>query len=169
MTKSERITLWFLLSIAALWASVVVVSVAVLPAQGAALSQQQAMMLYTVAGGELGIGWPPKPPEIRIVPLEDLRAVVCPGKQCRMMGAFFDGVVYLRDDLDFSNPYHSSIVVHEMAHYIQWWKRGGNATTCEEFQRREDEAFAVQARVMQKAGHDTMQVLASATAVVCRQ
>ena len=170
--KMEKVAMFALFIIFGWWVIALLLAIfAIRPAQASSdLSPQQAMLLYTVAGGELGIGWPDKPPEIRPgMTQARLTALVCPKTgNCRPRAVFMSGVVYLRNDMDFSQPYDASVVAHEMVHYFQWWKRGGPAYGCQEWQDREAQAYAVQARIMEKAGHDSAPVRVSMSYSACQ-
>lgn len=130
------------------------------PARAADLTPTQAVSLYAMASGLSGIVLAERAPDIMLVPASTLRAMACPHKdadRCPVFGLFTRGKIWLDATLDFADPYASSILLHEMVHYLQD-ARDGLATTCEEWERREAQAYQVQVVALARAGADTMRV-----------
>lgn len=136
------------------WALLLVLVVS--EARAAELTQDQATGLYAMAYGQAGF-IPDKAPIIRVT--KDMPCQRCLGWQQ-------DDVIYLSDTLDFSTPLALSIVLHEMTHYIAY-VRYGRAKDCGEWLRREYEAYGVQIRALEKAGHDATQPRMSMKMLQC--
>lgn len=68
-----------------------------------------------------GLPAPERMPEIVRVPHSYLVQAACNGRECKVMGWFPPGeTIYLDDRLDPRDNLHaSSVVVHEMVHYLQ--------------------------------------------------
>ena len=122
------------------------------------LADGQGAASLTVAAAELGIGRPEQFQTIKLTTKQALRAMLCPSESCEPRGGQVGDTIYLSEDMDFGDPFDESVVVHEMVHYIQWWKagghRGGEARDCWENISREVKAYAIQQRVLERAGHD---------------
>lgn len=130
------------------------------------LTPEHAAHLYAMAYGQAGLPLPERAPTIRLVPQATLREIIaCP--DCPVRGLQIQDTVYVDEALDFANPYHASVLLHEMVHYLQWSARG-EASTCEEFAERERHALAVQGHVLAMAGLDRLALLAAARNIVCR-
>lgn len=133
------------------------------------LSPELQKSLYTLAQSQTGLPLPARPPTIHFASQEELRLLVgC--AQCRPNGLQVDEHVYVDAALDFSKDYDISILVHELVHYLQW-SMAGPAKSCEEWRNREQQAFAVQTRVLEMAGAGTMRVRLSAQLLLraCRE
>lgn len=97
---------------------------------------------------------PAQLPEVVAVPHSYLVKAACNGRECKVMGWFPPGQrIYLderlrpRDDL-----LASSVVVHEMVHYLQQESRGGLAGSCADFIALEREAYQVQREFLHRYG-----------------
>lgn len=91
----------------------------------------------------------------RVVAIEpaELQQRVC-GQACRVYAWYApDGMIYLDSRL---NPETSimakSVLVHELVHHIQRMRLGGPAADCDEWARREREAFGIQASWLRMNG-----------------
>lgn len=108
------------------------------------LSEMQAIYLYGVAYGNVGIGLPERAPVIRSVPQAEIAQRYC-GKSCSVRAAQFGPEILADEKLDYSDPRQSSIVLHELVHYVQWARLGPVAPNdCQEHRRRELQAYAIQ-------------------------
>lgn len=139
------------------------------PAAAADLTPMQAASLYAIASGLSGIPLADKSPDIMLVPAETLRAMACPNKEpdrCPVYGLFTRGRIWVDASLDFSDAYASSILLHEMVHYLQD-ARDGPAASCEEWERREAQAYQAQMVAMSHAGIDTTRVRLSSQMARC--
>lgn len=112
-------------------------------------SRDQLISLYASAYGRLGIGIPDKPPHIYPVSKETLRELVRCQNSCQVQGAQVADSVFYWEGTDFSNPIESSWLLHEIVHYVQYWKKGP-AKTCQEKADREWEAYKIQAYVLEQ-------------------
>lgn len=94
-----------------------------------------------------GYPMPDHPPQISMVPQSYLRLAACGGHQCKVIGWFPPGeTIYLDDRLDPElDLIGSSVVVHEMVHYLQHLSGKHPAPySCEESLAMEREAYQAQ-------------------------
>jgi hypothetical protein len=108
-------------------------------------------------------------PEVVVVPHSYLVAEACGGHECKVLGWYPPGQkIFLDDRLDPVNSlYASSIVVHEMVHYLQ--QQSGHyeeGPTCSSAIERERQAYAVQREFLVRSG-EYLPVGASMHAVGC--
>lgn len=109
-------------------------------------SRDQLSSAYALAYGWLGIGIPDKPPHIYPVSKATLYELVnC--QQCPVKAVQIGDSIFYDETMNFSDPLDSSVLAHEMAHYVQWWKKG-KAKTCEEKMEREWEAYKFQSHIL---------------------
>jgi hypothetical protein len=99
---------------------------------------------------------PGQPPEVLARPHSFFVERACNGRECKVMGWYAGGRnVYIDERLDAEKDLlASSIVVHEMVHYLQAVARGDDtlkdgaafstAPSCEQIVRWEHEAYAAQ-------------------------
>lgn len=91
---------------------------------------------------------PLKPPEVVMVPHSHLVQAACGGRECKVMGWFPPGDrIYLDERLKLRESLHaSSVLVHEMVHYLQHQRRGEDRSpySCTEAVAMEREAYQVQ-------------------------
>jgi hypothetical protein len=99
---------------------------------------------------------PAKAPDVVMVPHAHLVQAACGGRECKVMGWFPPGErIYLderlkpRDDL-----LATSVVVHEMVHYLQYVRRGRPTEpySCPEAMAMEREAYQVQREFLHRYG-----------------
>jgi len=107
---------------------------------------------------------PAEPPNVVEQPHAFFVEKACNGRECKVMGWYAGGAdIYIDDRLDPENDLHaSSIVVHEMVHYLQGIARGadglkggaafGTTPTCQQFVRWEHEAYGVQREYILRYG-----------------
>jgi len=99
---------------------------------------------------------PTTPPELRYVERGFLVEHACGGRKCSALGWYDnDGHIYIDERLrDQDTPFVRSIIVHEMVHYLQDLSGKFDPAACEDYNRREREAYAVQREfVARAAGH----------------
>lgn len=118
----------------------------------AELKAPQAGSLYAIAYGSVG-HLPQKPPTIVITQRDKMCAIADMKPGCPVRGLQLDDTIYLDETLDFDDPLDASIALHEMAHYVQW-DRDGRAKDCNEWIKREEEAYRVQIHALNKIGVD---------------
>lgn len=102
-----------------------------------------------------GYSRPAAQPEIVVVPHSYLVAEACGGRECKVLGWYPPGQrIFLDDRLDPVNSlYASSIVVHEMVHFLQQQSgRFEEGFTCASALEREREAYAVQREFLLRSG-----------------
>jgi len=91
---------------------------------------------------------PDHKPSVQIVSPSFLQAAACNGRpHCKVMGWFPPGdAIYLDERLDFEHDLlASSVVVHEMVHYLQHQSGKYRAPySCEDFLAMEREAYQAQ-------------------------
>jgi hypothetical protein len=119
---------------------------------GGELSREQSMYLYAVAYGELG-HIPATPPVVHMAPRVELCRIAGMRDSCAVLGLETNGQVYLDESLDFTNPLHASIALHEFVHYVQRDQRG-DVTDCVEYMRREHQAYQIQIESLARIGAD---------------
>ena len=112
--------------------------------------------LLEQASQDLGIAVPSitsnKYPLIKIVPRDQVELVVCNNK-CDALAAQWENIIYIADEVDLSALEGQSIMYHEMIHALQYAKYG-KAPSCQEWARREIEAYILQDQWVQKQGED---------------
>lgn len=87
------------------------------------------------------------PPEVRFETQAFFVSNACGGRQsCKVLGWYADrGVIHVHERLaEMRTLFASSLVVHEMVHYLQQASGRFAANDCEAFVQREIEAYAVQ-------------------------
>jgi hypothetical protein len=107
---------------------------------------------------------PAEPPVVVPKPHAFFVQQACHGQECKVMGWYAGGKnLYVDDTLDPENSlFGSSIVVHEMVHYLQGVARGDDALqggaaftvapSCEQVVHWEREAYAVQREYILRYG-----------------
>jgi hypothetical protein len=117
------------------------------------LSEQQIASVYAAAVVAGGLGEPERPPIVHLLNIWKLRQMTGCG-DCRIRGAFIDNEIYIDEALDFADPHQRSILLHEMVHYLQQAKLG-EVKDCNEWLRREWEAFDIQIKELVRQGYST--------------
>lgn len=79
-------------------------------------------------------------PMVLIVPAESM--------PCPCEAAYDDRRLYIRNNINWTDPRWLSIVLHELEHHRQFVKRG-DARDCTEWLAREQEALAVQRQYLE--------------------
>jgi hypothetical protein len=107
---------------------------------------------------------PAEPPVVIAKPHAFFVEQACNGRECKVLGWYAGGRnVYIDQTLDPENSlFASSIVVHEMVHYLQGVARGADALgtgaafsdapSCEQSVQWEHEAYAVQREYILRYG-----------------
>ena len=112
--------------------------------------------LLEQASQDLGIEIPSltsdKYPHVMIVPRDQVELVVCDNK-CDALAAQWGNIVYIADEVDLTTVEGQSIMYHEMIHALQYAKYG-KAPSCQQWSRREIEAYVLQDQWVQKQGED---------------
>jgi hypothetical protein len=100
--------------------------------------------IHATAGYEV----PATLPTVQFVSHQVLVDTMCNGVDCSVAGMYLYGdSVYLDDRLDVENdPFHRSILLHELVHYVQ--RQSGRFTppSCATWLAAEREAYRLQAR-----------------------
>ena len=102
-----------------------------------------------------GYARPGAAPEIVMAPHSYLVAEACGGHECQVLGWYPPGQkIFLDDRLDPADSlYASSIVVHEMVHFLQQqFGHFEEGFTCASALSRESEAYAVQREFLLRSG-----------------
>jgi hypothetical protein len=115
------------------------------------LSEQQIARIYAAAVVAGDLGEPENPPIVHLLNMGELRQMIGCG-DCRIRGAFINNEIYIDEALDFADPHVQSILLHEMVHYLQQAKLG-EAKDCNEWLRRELEAFDIQIKELIRQGY----------------
>ena len=135
--------------------------------QAAELTPGQAHNAYAIAFGHAGF-LPARAPIINLVNRATLCQFARMKEDCPIRALTYpNGVIGLDETLDFSNPHDAAILIHEMVHYVDWAK-DGPATNCAEWLRREQRAYTIQGRALEKVGADTSQLYLSLRALQCQ-
>jgi hypothetical protein len=98
---------------------------------------------------------PTQTPELVRVPHAFMVTRACNGRECRVLGWFAGGrEIYIDERLDPQNDlFHSSIVVHELVHYLQQEAARLSAVSgCGESLALEREAYSVQSSYLTRYG-----------------
>ena len=136
------------------------------PALPVQLSDRQAALIYAMAWSQSGLPLPDRPPTIHLTTRERLRTLLgC--TDCPVRGLQLRDTIYLDRALNFADPYDASILLHELVHYLQW-AAGGEVSDCDEWARRERQAYAIQAHVLTMAGLERAHILLTARQIVCK-
>lgn len=96
---------------------------------------------------------PGTPPEIEFKPRSFFVETACLGNERCKAAAWYDyqGVIYLDEILkDRTDAISRSVVVHEMAHYLQDISGEYKVKTCEINQKLEREAYSIQRQYLRK-------------------
>lgn len=102
-----------------------------------------------------GYSPPAHPPEIMVVSHAYLEEAACEGRHCKVLGWFPPGErIFIDDQLDAQDDlYASSVVVHEMVHYLQQTSGKYHAPySCQEAIAMEREAYAAQQAYLVRYG-----------------
>ena len=109
-----------------------------------------------------GYSMPSTPPEVVAKPHSFFVENACNGRECRVLGWYAGGrTVYIDERLDAQDLLGSSIVVHEMVHYLQAVARGDDGPksgaytvmpSCEQLIHWEHEAYNVQREYIVRQG-----------------
>lgn len=109
------------------------------------------VQLYMAVQGITGYPAPASMPEVRQMPRAELQRLVCTGP-CQIR-AFYHPEMGVIVDEEFnlkSNPYHQSILLHELVHHAQHvaGRFDSLASACEARSASESEAYDVQNRYL---------------------
>jgi hypothetical protein len=83
-----------------------------------------------------------EPPMIVIVPAHAM--------PCQCEASYEDRKMYLRNDVNWTDPRWLSIVLHELEHHRQFLKRG-TAHDCSEWMERERQALLLQTEYLERS------------------
>lgn len=108
------------------------------------------------------------PPRIEYLEPAVLQQRVC-GKPCNAQAWFSpEGVIFLDERIDPSRfVVAKGILLHELVHHLQFSIKGGKAANCEEWVRREREAYRVQGQWLWNQGIDATPLMWQARTVNC--
>jgi hypothetical protein len=150
----EKILHWLVIAVGCVFAVAAVLAIS--NARAAELTPEQARGIYYVAYGQYHgpREWLEQMPVIHIVSPADLCARQNLPPDCPIKATYLPGHVYASSTLDFSDPFHASILLHELVHHMQQLKNGP-ARNCLEALRREHEAYMIQSDVLMKSGLGT--------------
>jgi hypothetical protein len=86
-------------------------------------------------------------PRIAFVQAHLIADIMCDGHpRCPVLGMYLRGdTIFLDDRLDVhGNDYHTSILLHELVHYVQHQSGRFAESDCESWVKQEQEAFRIQ-------------------------
>ena len=114
------------------------------------IDSNETMEIYRLAQSLSHIPAPSYPPAIYLATVEQMSAAICPDRGCPVQG-FQSGVnIYIDKDLDLSEPFSATVLLHEFVHFLQYAKYGV-ARNCAENMLRERQAYAVQNEALARA------------------
>ena len=116
------------------------------------ISSKLVASLLTAVSGYTGYAIPGDPPNITALPHDVLAERVC-GQPCQVFGFTLpNGDIVIDEALAIGrDPVATSILVHELTHYLQTKSVARpRPVTCQIWRDREREAFDVQARWLRK-------------------
>lgn len=118
------------------------------------MDHQLLSVLMSWAVTLTGYPVPAQMPEVQEVTPAFLSQAACKGRTCKVIGWFPPGQrIYLDERLDpQNNLFASSVVVHEMVHYLQQQSRYGNGYSCEDALQMEREAYQAQREYLLRYG-----------------
>lgn len=114
-------------------------------------SPDQIQSLYVIAVGLSGLGVPEKAPKVYRVSRATICTILNASETCPAKGFQAADAVLYSDELDFKDAVDSSILGHEMVHYLQWVKNG-RAKSRGEHKVRECFAYKIQSEMLSKIG-----------------
>jgi hypothetical protein len=124
------------------------------PNFGAAMNELYAVLMSWAVSFS-GLGTPQEMPMVDRVSHAYLVGSACNGSECKVLGWFPPGhTIYVDERLDVEQDLlASSIVVHEMVHYLQFQAAGGQQPPdCEAILELERQAYLAQRRFLQMYG-----------------
>ena len=89
---------------------------------------------------------PPAVPEVRFEPHSFFVQRVCAGRECNAVGWYNDDLVIYIDESyrNVDGSFATSLIVHELTHYLQHLSGRFDSHSCADSLRREREAYGVQ-------------------------
>jgi hypothetical protein len=114
-------------------------------------TQEDLDTLYGTAAGIVKVNLATtKAPILRMSDEETVCAQVGVRGKCGIKAIYLEGTVWMTYNLNPADLYDQSILLHEEIHYLQEKQAGGPATTCAEYEDREDQAYREQAKFLVK-------------------
>lgn len=94
-------------------------------------------------------------PVIRTLAADELQKRAC-GRKCNVLAWYApDGTIYFDDRMRPDvNMVARGILLHELVHHVQMQTLGTHSTNCQEWLRRERQAYLIQSRWMFSKGMD---------------
>ena len=106
-------------------------------------------------------------PEIYPASLDYLKSLVCSNSSyCPVTAVYYENKIYYREDLDLSNSFTKSILIHEFVHHIQA-NSGFVATDCNIWYKNEKEAYRLQAKYLRNNNQDDGPVREAVRIIKC--
>lgn len=101
-----------------------------------------------------GFPAPAQMPIVEMVPHSYMVEKACRGMECHVQGWFPGGqTIYIDQKLDPANGlYDSSVLLHEMVHYLQQESRRMGQTTCKSNVESERQAYGAQREYLMRYG-----------------
>ncbi len=94
-----------------------------------------------------GYAVPDTPPRIAFVQPRLIADIMCNAEpKCPVLAMYLRGdTIFLDDRLDvYGNDYHTSILLHELVHFVQHQSGRFTESDCESWIKEEEEAFRIQ-------------------------
>jgi len=101
----------------------------------------------------------PKEVKVLRVSPQTIKDIYCKHHKCNAapIAISYDGVIYISDVINPASDYYDSIIYHETIHVVQFLNLG-NAHSCNEWRRREHEAYSLQYMYNSKREYDTTEI-----------
>lgn len=101
------------------------------------------LLIQLLLALKLLTGYDVSVPEVIVLPPAQLATMACKTGCANVKSYYRHGVLYVSDQLDLTTPLARSALYHELVHHGQAARRG-EAKDCDEWTRREHEAYAAQ-------------------------
>ncbi len=115
---------------------------------GAAQMDSLVAVLLAWIHAMAGYAVPDTAPRVEFVQPRLIADIMCDGQpKCPVLAMYLHGnTIFLDDRLDvYGNDYHTSILLHELVHYVQQQSGRFTESDCESWIKEEEEAFRIQA------------------------
>ena len=94
------------------------------------------------------------PPKVIVTNQEMIEHIVCKNNGCVALGAANQDAIFIADSIDLRSVKGKGILFHEIVHALQNIQFGRASYDCDEWVRREEEAYALQNKWVSERGLD---------------
>lgn len=139
-------------------------------AKGVPPDAEQRASIYALAWGQYSGKLPDNPPEVAMINQDALCLMYRIEPGCSVIGLQTGKYIFISDRLDFTKLFDSSVLLHEFIHYFQEMALGP-VDDCAEYLRREQEAYKIQAHVLEQAGahQDAQRTRITSRSITCKE